>query len=143
MNQDIRSTKAAEPVGAYPHARRVGNLLFLAGLGPRRRGSKDIPGVRLDSDGKVTDYDIEAQVRACFDNVRAVLEESGSRWENIVDVQVYLTDMRRDFAAFNRLWAEYFPPGPNQPTRTTIQVGALPQAGNAPINFEVKVVATV
>lgn len=143
MNQDIRSTKAAEPVGAYPHARRVGNLLFLAGLGPRRRGSKDIPGVRLDSEGKVTDYDIEAQVRACFDNVRAVLEESGSRWENIVDVQVYLTDMRRDFAAFNRLWAEYFPPGPNQPTRTTIQVGALPQAGNAPINFEVKVVATV
>jgi 2-aminomuconate deaminase len=143
VNQDIRSTKAAEPVGAYPHARRVGNLLFLAGLGPRRRGSKDIPGVRLDSEGKVTDYDIEAQVRACFDNVRAVLEESGSRWENIVDVQVYLTDMRRDFAAFNRLWAEYFPPGPNQPTRTTIQVGALPQAGNAPINFEVKVVATV
>ena len=140
---EIRSTRAAEPVGAYPHARRVGNLLFLAGLGPRRRGSKDIPGVKLDSAGKVVDYDIEAQVRSCFENVRAVLEEAGSRWENIVDVQVFLTDMNRDFAAFNRLWAEYFPPGPTQPTRTTIEVGALPQAGNAPINFEVKVVATV
>lgn len=143
MNQDIRSTRAAEPVGAYPHARRVGNLLFLAGLGPRRRGSRDIPGVKFDAAGNVIDYDIEAQVRSCFDNVRAVLEESGSRWENIVDVQVYLTDMQRDFATFNRLWAEFFPPGSNQPTRTTIQVGALPQAGNAPINFEVKVVATV
>lgn len=143
MNLDIRSTKAAEPVGAYPHARRVGNLLFLAGLGPRRRGSKDIPGVKLDSAGKVIDYDIEAQVRACFDNVRAVLEESGSKWENIVDVLVFLTDMPRDFATFNRIWAEYFPPGPTQPTRTTIAITALPQAGSAPINFEVKVIATV
>lgn len=140
---DIRSTKAAEPVGAYPHARRVGDFVYLSGLGPRRRGSKDIPGVRLDSAGKVIDYDIEAQVRSCFENVRTVLEEAGSRWENIVDVQVFLTDMQRDFAAFNRIWAEYFPPGPTQPTRTTIEVGALPQAGNAPINFEVKVIATV
>ena len=143
MSSDIRSTKAAEPVGAYPHARRVGDFVFLSGLGPRRRGSKDIPGVRLDSAGRVIDYDIEAQVRSCFDNVRAVLEESGSKWENIVDVQVFLTDMQRDFAAFNRIWAEYFPPGPTQPTRTTIEVGALPQAGNAPINFEVKIIATV
>lgn len=143
MPSDIRSTKAAEPVGAYPHARRVGNLLFLAGLGPRRRGSKDIPGVKLDSAGGVIDYDIEAQVRACFENVRTVLEESGSRWENIVDVLVFLTDMQRDFSTFNRIWAEYFPPGPTQPTRTTIAITALPQAGNAPINFEVKVIATV
>ncbi len=140
---DIRSTKAAEPVGAYPHARRVGNLLFLAGLGPRRRGSKDIPGVKLDAAGRVIDYDIEAQVRSCFENVRTVLEESGSRWENIVDVLVFLTDMQRDFPTFNRIWAEYFPPGPTQPTRTTIAITALPQAGSAPINFEVKVIATV
>ncbi len=143
MTPDIRSTKAAEPVGAYPHARRVGNLLFLAGLGPRRRGSKDIPGVQLDDAGRVIDYDIEAQVRACFENVRIVLEEAGSKWENIVDVLVFLTDMPRDFATFNRIWAEYFPPGPTQPTRTTIAITALPQAGNAPINFEVKVIATV
>jgi len=143
MTPDIRSTKAAEPVGAYPHARRVGNLLFLAGLGPRRRGSKDIPGVQLDDAGRVIDYDIEAQVRACFENVRIVLEEAGSKWENIVDVLVFLTDMPRDFATFNRIWAEYFPPGPTQPTRTTIAITALPQAGNEPINFEVKVLATV
>jgi 2-aminomuconate deaminase len=139
----VNSTRAAEPVGAYPHARRVGNLLFLSGLGPRRRGSKDIPGVVLGPDGKVVTYDIEAQVRACFDNVRTVLEEAGSSWDKIVDIQVFLTDMERDFATYNRVYAEYFPPGPNQPTRTTIEVGALPTAGNAPINFEVKVIATI
>jgi 2-aminomuconate deaminase len=139
----IESNRAPEPVGAYPHARRVGNLLFLSGVGPRRRGSKEIPGVRLDASGRVIGYDIEAQVRSCFDNVRAILEEAGSRWENIVDVLVFLTDMERDFAVYNRLWAEYFPPGPTQPTRTTIQVGALPRGGNAPIAFEVKIVATV
>ena len=138
-----RSSKAAEPVGAYPHARRVGNLLFLAGVGPRRRGSKEIPGVTLDAAGVMTGYDIEAQVRSCFDNVRTILEDSGSRWENIVDVLVFLTDMKRDFAVYNRLWAEYFPPGPNQPTRTTIEISALPQGGNAPIAFEVKVTATI
>jgi 2-aminomuconate deaminase len=135
------SNRAPEPVGAYPHARRVGNLLFLSGIGPRKRGSKDIPGVQLDATGGVATYDIEAQVRSCFANVRAVLEESGSSWEHIIDVTVFLTDMKRDFPAFNRLWAEHFPPGPSQPTRTTLQVGALPQAGNAPINFEVKVIA--
>lgn len=142
-SQRIESTRAAEPVGAYPHARRVGNLLFLSGIGPRLRGSKDIPGVRLDASGKMVDYDIEAQVRACFENVRIVLEEAGSRWENIVDVQVFLTDMERDFAVYNRVYAGYFPAGPNQPTRTTVEVGALPTAGNAPIAFEVKIVATV
>ena len=137
------STRAAEPVGAYPHARRAGNLLFLAGIGPRKRGSKDIPGVSLDATGGVAEYDIDAQVRACFDNVRAVLEEAGSSWDRIVDVTVFLTDLKRDFPRFNQLWAEHFPAGPSQPTRTTLQVQALPQAGNAPINFEVKVIATV
>jgi 2-aminomuconate deaminase len=143
VSESTHSRRAAEPAGAYAHARRAGNLLFLAGIGPRRRGSKEIPGVRLDATGGVADYDIEAQVRACFDNVRAVLEEAGSSWERIVDVTVFLTDMKRDFPRFNQLWAEYFPTGAGQPTRTTVQVQALPQAGNAPINFEVKVIATV
>ena len=139
----IDSSKAPEPVGAYPHARRVGNLLFLSGQGPRRRGDKNIPGVVLGPDGKVQSYDIAAQVHACFENVRVVLEEAGSSWDKIVDVLVFLTDMDRDFAAYNRIYAEYFPPGPNQPTRTTVEIGALPTAGNAPIAFEVKVIATV
>jgi 2-aminomuconate deaminase len=137
------TTRAPEPVGAYRPARRVGNLLFLSGQGPRRRGDKNIPGVTLGPDGKVLTYDIEAQVRACFENVRAVLEENGSSWDKIVDVHVFLTDMQRDFPTYNRIYAEYFPAGPTQPTRTTVEVGALPTAGNAPINFEVKVIATV
>lgn len=140
---DVRSTKAAEPVGAYPHARRAGNLLFLAGVGPRVRGSKDIPGVVLDASGTIISYDIEPQIRSCFTNVRTILEDAGSSWDQIVDVLVFLTDMKRDFPTFNRVWAEYFPPGPTQPTRTTIQIGALPQGGNAPIAFEVKVVAQI
>ena len=139
----VHSTRAPEPVGAYPHARRVGNLLFLSGQGPRRRGDKNIPGVTLDAAGNVVTYDIEAQVRACFDNIRAILEEAGSSWDKIVDVQVFLTDMARDFATYNRIYAEYFPPGPGQPTRTTVEVGALPTAGNAPINFEAKVIASI
>lgn len=143
MPDALHSIHAAEPVGAYPHARRAGNLLFLSGVGPRRRGSKDIPGVTLNPDGSMKSYDIEPQVRSCFDNVRTILAEAGSDWSNIIDVLVFLTDMKRDFPAFNRLWAEYFPPGRNQPCRTTIQIGALPQGGNAPIAFEVKVVATI
>lgn len=145
MSDDVtHSTRAPEPVGAYPHARRVGDLLFLSGVGPRQRGSKDIPGVRLDAQGRMIDYDIEAQCRACFDNVRLILDEAGSKWENIVDVMTFLTDMKRDFAAYNRVYAEYFAgPGKPNPTRTTIEVGALPQGGNAPIAVEVKVVATV
>ncbi|MCL4210160.1 MAG: RidA family protein [Phycisphaeraceae bacterium] len=140
----IHSARAPEPVGAYPHARRVGDLLFLSGVGPRRRGSKDIPGVRLDASGRMIDYDVEQQCRACFDNVRFILEEAGSKWENIVDVLAFLTDMKRDFAVYNRVYAEYFAgPGKPNPTRTTIEVGALPQGGNAPIAVEVKVVATV
>jgi 2-aminomuconate deaminase len=144
MSQDTHhSNKAPEPVGAYPHARRVGELLFLSGVGPRRRGSREIPGVVLNADGSVRDYDIEAQVRSCFENVRTILVEAGSGWERIVDVLVFLTDMKRDFAAYNRVWAEYFPAGGNQPCRTTIEIGALPQGGNSPIAFEVKVVATI
>lgn len=142
MGDATMSQRAAEPVGAYSHARRAGNLLFLAGQGPRRQGSKDIPGVTLDAAGKVVTYDIEAQVRACFENVRIILEEAGSSWDKIVDVMVFLTDMKRDFVVYNRVYAELFP-GPNPPTRTTVEVGALPTAGSAPIAFEAKVIAMV
>ncbi len=139
----VHSKRAAEPVGAYAHARRAGNMLFLAGMGPRKRGSDQIPGARVDAAGKLIDYDIEAEVRACFENVRIVLEEAGSSWDRIVDVQVFLTDFKRDFATYNRVYAEYFPAGPNQPTRTTIEVGGLPKMGATEIHFEVKVVAVV
>jgi 2-aminomuconate deaminase len=146
-DEAINSTNAPEPVGAYPHAKRVGNLLFLSGVGPRQRGSKDIPGVTLDAAGNVIDYNIEAQCRATFENVRAILEAAGSTWANIVDVVVFLTDMKRDFAAYNRVYAEHFagPPGSGKPnpTRTTVEVVALPQGGNAPIAFEIKVIATI
>ncbi len=131
------SRRAPEPVGAYPHARRVGNLLFLSGIGPRQRGSDRIPGVELDADGRVVSYDIEAQCHAVFRNVRHVLEEAGSGWERIVDVTVFLTNLRADFATYNRLYAEYF--RENQPCRTTIEVGALP----TPIAIELKVIATM
>lgn len=137
------SGRAAESLGNYAHARRVGNLLFLAGLGPRKRGSATIPGLTLNADGSVAGYDIEAEVRASFENVRIVLEEAGSAWGKIVDVTVYLTDLRRDWATYNRLWAEYFPAGPNNPARTTVEVSRLPQGGDGPIHFEVKVIATV
>ena len=133
----VVSRRAPEPVGAFPHARRVGNLLFLSGIGPRKRGTKQIPGVRLDAEGNIVDYDIEAQCRAVFENVRMVLEDAGSSWDSIVDVAVFLTDMKRDFPVFNRLYAEHF--ATNQPTRTTIEVGALP----TPIAIELKVIATV
>lgn len=139
----IRSNKAAEPVGPYPHARRAGNLLFLSGVGPRKRGTKDIPGAVVDATGKLADYSIEAEMRSCFENIKTILEEAGSRWENIVDVQVFLTDMKRDWANYNRVYGEFFPAGPNQPTRTTIEIKALPTGGNTPIHFEIKVVATV
>ncbi len=133
----IHSDKAPEPVGAYPHARRVGNLLFLSGIGPRKKGSKDIPGVTLGPDGDIQFSDIEAQCRSVFDNVRTVLEASGSRWENLVDVTVYLTNMKRDFATYNKLWAEYFHSNP--PCRTTVEILSLP----TPIAIELKCIATV
>jgi len=136
-SEEVVSGRAPEPVGAYPHARRAGEFLFLSGIGPRRRGSSEIPGVTLDAAGNVVDHDVEAQTLAVFENVRRVLEDAGARWEDIVDVQVFLTDMKRDFEAFNRLYAEHFKE--NRPTRTTVQVGALP----TPIAVELKVVAHV
>lgn len=143
MGQDVtRSARAAEPVGPYPHARRAGGLLFLSGIGPRRRGSRDIPGARVDAAGRLIGYDIEAEMRSCFENVRAILEEAGSRWENIVDCTCFLTDLARDWSAYNRVYGEFFPPGPHQPTRTTVEVSALPTGGTTPIHFEIKVVAT-
>jgi 2-aminomuconate deaminase len=137
MSQEIQSSRAPEPVGLYPHARRAGNLLFLSGIGPRRRGSKEIPGVKLGADGMIESYDIEAQCRSVFDNVRAVLEDAGARWEDLIDVTVYLTDMKRDFAAYNRLYAEYF--AANRPCRTTVEVGALPTS----IAIELKCIAEI
>jgi 2-aminomuconate deaminase len=133
----FESSRAPEPVGPYPHARRVGNLLFLSGIGPRRRGSREIPGVRLGPDGQVEGYDIEEQCRSAFENVRAVLEDAGARWEDLVDVTVFLTDIKRDFAAYNRLWAEYFKGA--RPCRTTVEVTALP----TPIAIELKCIAEV
>jgi len=133
----INSERAPEPVGLYPHARRVGNLLFLSGVGPRERGSKAIPGVELDDNGDVLSHDIEAQVRSVFQNVRYILEDAGSSWENIVDVTVYLTDMRADFETYNRLYAEHF--AGNRPCRTTVEVNRLP----TPIAIELKVIATI
>jgi 2-aminomuconate deaminase len=136
-SNELQSSRAPEPVGLYPHARRVGNLLFLSGIGPRRRGSKEIPGVRLRPDGSVESYDIEEQCRSVFENVRAVLEDAGARWEDLVDVTVFLTDMKRDFATYNRLYAEYFAGA--RPCRTTVQVTALP----TPIAIELKCIAEV
>lgn len=137
MSGEIRSSKAAEPVGPYPHARRVGNLLFLSGVGPRKRGSKDIPGVTLDASGRIVSYDIETQIRSVMENIRLVLEEAGSSWDRIVDVTSFLTNMKQDFQTYNRVYAEYFKD--NQPARTTVEVGALP----TPIAFEMKVIAVV
>jgi 2-aminomuconate deaminase len=129
------SAHAPEPVGPYPHARRVGNLLFLSGIGPRERGTQKIPGVELDSNGNMISYDIEIQCRSVFKNVKAILEDAGSRWERIVDVTVFLTNMKKDFETFNRIYAEYFKE--NQPCRTTVEVNALP----TPIAIELKVIA--
>lgn len=144
MSHDtIHSTTAAEPVGPYPHARRVGNLLFLSGVGPRQRGSKVVPGSKVDAAGTLVDYDIEAEIRSCFANVRAVLTDCGAKWEDIVDITVLMTNMQRDWADYSRVYAEFFPSGDNQPTRTTLEIKGLPQGGNTPIHFEVKVVAVI
>src|ERR1043165_1785148 len=120
-NPNSVSQRAPEPVGAFPHARRVGNLLFLSGVGPRKRGSKEIPGVTLDGNDNVVSYDIEQQCRSVFNNVKIILEASGSKWENLVDVTVFLTNMRNDFATYNKIYKEYFVT--NQPCRTTVEVG--------------------
>jgi 2-aminomuconate deaminase len=137
VKQGIRAARAPAPVGAYPHARRVGNLLFLSGVGPRDPATNAIIGNVLDAGGKLVSYDIEAQCRAVFANVRAILEASGARWEDLVDVTVFLTDMARDFAAYNRLYAEYFTTA--QPCRTTVGISALP----TPIAIELKCIAVM
>lgn len=134
--ENINSDKAPEPVGLYPHARKVGNLLFLSGVGPRKKGSKEIPGVTLDADGNISAYDIAKQCHSVFENVRLILEASGSHWENLVDVTVFLTNMKSDFAIYNKVYAEYFKD--NQPCRTTVEVNALP----TPIAIELKCIAT-
>jgi len=135
MSDIIRTTTAPAPVGAYPHARRVGNLLFLSGVGPRQPSDNAIPGNVYDAQGALVAYDIEAQCRQVFANVRAVLEAAGARWENLVDVTVYLTDMARDFPSYNRLYAEHF--AGVDATRTTLGITALP----TPIAIELKCVA--
>ena len=137
MSSSIHSDKAPDPVGLYPHARKVGNLLFLSGVGPRKKGSKEIPGVTLDEAGNVLAYDIEQQCHSVFQNVKYVLEASGSRWTNLVDVTVFLTNMKKDFPVFNKIYAEYFKE--NQPCRTTVEVNALP----TPIAIELKCIATI
>lgn len=137
MSDSIRTDSAPAPVGLYPHARRVGGLLFLSGVGPRKAGTKQIPGVTLDDSGEIVAYDIEEQCRSVFENVRTILEASGSSWNRLVDVTVFLTNMKDDFATYNRIWAEYFENDP--PCRTTVEVNALP----TPIAIELKCIATV
>lgn len=139
MSEVVRTDSAPAPVGSYPHARRVGNLLFLSGIGPRDAASNEIAGNEYFADGRVRKYDIEAQVRAVFANVRAVLEASGGGWEDLIDVTVYLTDMAHDFKAYNRVWAEYFPDAATAPCRTTLGITALP----TPIAIELKCVAAL
>lgn len=137
LNESIDSKKAPEPVGLYPHAKKIGNLLFLSGVGPRERGNPNIPGVELDANRNIVSYDIEKQCRTVFNNVKNILEDAGSSWENIVDVTVFLTNMKDDFATYNKLWAEYFHANP--PCRTTVEINCLP----TPIAIELKVIATI
>jgi 2-aminomuconate deaminase len=136
-NDKINSGKAPEPVGLYPHARRVGNLLFLSGVGPRERGTKKIPGVEQDEQGNIISYDIEAQCHSVFRNIRYILEDAGSSWDKIVDVTVFLTNMKDDFKTYNRIYADYFKD--NLPCRTTVEINCLP----TPIAIELKVIATI
>ncbi|PJA07353.1 MAG: 2-aminomuconate deaminase [Flavobacteriales bacterium CG_4_10_14_0_2_um_filter_32_8] len=141
MNDIINSDKAPKPMGLYPHARKIGDLLFLSGVGPRAAGSgseeANIPGLKYDKNGNYETFDFEAQCRSVFENVRVILEESGSDWDKIVDVTVFLTNMKRDFKTYNRVYAEYFKT--NQPCRTTVEVNALP----SPISIELKCIATI
>ena len=136
-NDKINSSKAPEPVGLYPHARRVGNILYLSGVGPRERGMKQIPGVELDANGKIVSYDIETQCHSVFRNIRYILEEAGSNWDKIFDVTVFLTNMKDDFPIYNKVYAEYFKD--NLPCRTTLEINCLP----TPIAIELKVIATI
>ena len=134
---NFNSNNAPEPVGLYPHARQVGNFLFLSGVGPRERGKKEIPGVTLDEKGKIISYDIEAQFHSVFSNVKAILQDSGTTWENLIDVTVFLTNMKDDFQTYNQIYAKYFKD--NQPCRTTVEINCLP----TPIAIELKCIATI
>tara|TARA_B100001778_G_C18287185_1_gene493662 strand:+ start:69 stop:485 length:417 start_codon:yes stop_codon:yes gene_type:complete len=133
----FNSERAPQAVGLYPHARKVGNLLFLSGVGPRKVGQKEIPGVTLDENGEIINYDIRVQCHSVFQNIRFILEDAGSSWNNIIDVQVFLTNMKEDFKTYNKIYAEYFKD--NQPCRTTIEIKSLP----TPIAIELKVIATI
>jgi 2-aminomuconate deaminase len=141
MSEKISSSKAPKPVGLYPHARRVGNLLFLSGVGPRVAGSDEtdshVPGLKLDKNGNFIEFDFAAQCRSVFDNVRQILEDAGSSWDNLVDVTVFLVNMKRDFKEYNAIYAEYFKD--NQPCRTTVEINSLP----TPIAIELKCIATI
>ena len=135
--EKFNSDRAPQAVGLYPHARKVGNLLFLSGVGPRKAGQTDIPGVTLNESGEIESYNIEEQCHSVFENIRFILEDAGSSWDNIVDVQVFLTNMKDDFMAYNKIYAEYLKE--NQPCRTTIEIKSLP----TPIAIELKVIATI
>lgn len=135
MSDIISTQKAPAPVGAYPHARKAGQLLFLSGIGPRKPGTDEIPGLKLDKYGNYLEFDFEAQCRSVFDNVRIVLEESGGKWEQLLDVTVFLVNMKRDFQTYNKLYAEYFQTA--QPCRTTVEINSLP----SPIAIELKCIA--
>jgi 2-aminomuconate deaminase len=137
MSDSHHSKRAPEPVGLYPHAKQVGNLLFLSGVGPRQAGTKIIPGVELDTQGNIVSYDIEVQCRSVFENVRMILEDAGSSWAQLVDVTVYLTHMKADFKKYNQIYAEFFKDV--QPCRTTVEVLSLP----TPIAIELKCIATI
>ena len=135
--EKFNSKRAPQAVGLYPHARKVGNLLFLSGVGPRKANQEKIPGVNLDNNGNIISYDIEIQCHSVFENIRFILEDAGSSWENIIDVQVFLTNMKDDFKTYNKVYAEYFKE--NQPCRTTIEIKSLP----TPIAIELKCIATI
>ena len=139
MSDAIHAAAAPKAVGHYPHARRVGNTLYLSGIGPRDAATNTIPGNELGDDGSLSAYDIAAQTRAVFANVRTVLQASGARWGDLVDVTVYLTDMARDFPAYHAIWAEFFPDPATAPCRTTLGITALP----TPIAIELKCIAVL
>lgn len=135
MSEKISTRRAPEPVGAYPHARKFGDLLFLSGVGPRKPGTKEIPGVTLGPDGEIVAYDVAVQTESVIENIRIILEDSGSSFDKILDVQVFLTNMKKDFKIYNEVYAKHFTSV--GATRTTIEVGALP----TPIAVEFKVIA--
>jgi 2-aminomuconate deaminase len=136
MNESILSERAPDPVGPYPHVKKANNFLFLSGVGPRKKGSLKIPGVELDEDGNILSYDIEKQARSVFDNVKMILEDAGSSWDQLVDITVFLTNMKKDFDTFNKIYRDYFKD--NKPARTTVEITALP----TPIAIELKCIAS-